>query len=255
LGGQQEAALGPTGALRYIEPFAGSAAFFFDVEPERAILSDSNKTLVEFYNTVRVHADLVYELASSWAIDKDTYYSVRGSFKTESDAVRRSAMFFYLNRNCFNGIFRTNMKGEFNVPHAATKSGAMPSWEEVQDAVRLLRRSQVSVTDFRKIVNYKVDAGDFIYLDPPYAVENRRVFVQYNAQTFGISDLEELSYSLHCLDALGAKFVLSYAVSSEALHYFRHWIPRRVACQRHVAGFSGHRKKAMELLVSNIQLT
>lgn len=244
-----------SGADRYVEPFAGSAAFFFDIEPERAVLGDSNRILVEFYNTLRVEAALVYELATSLAPDKETYYTVRAALKTETDSVRRSAMFFYLNRNCFNGIFRTNMKGEFNVPHAATGTGALPSWIEVESAVKLLRRSEVRVTDFRKIVNTKVKRGDFVYLDPPYAVENRRVFVQYNAQTFGLADLEQLSYSLHCIDAIGAKFVLSYAVSSEALHYFRHWSPRRVACQRHVAGFSDHRRKAMELMVSNIQLT
>lgn len=242
-----------SGSQRYVEPFAGSAALFFDLEPAQALLGDTNQTLIAFYTTLREKSDLVYELASSWACEKGIYYAIREDFKSEVDPVRRSAMFFYLNRNCFNGIFRTNTKGEFNVPYAATRTGAMPSWEEVRRAVGLLERAELRPIDFRSIVEMDVKPTDFVFLDPPYAVENRRVFVQYSAQTFGVNDLEQLSDLLHCIDGLGAKFVLSYAISRESLHFFRHWNMTRVACQRNVAGFSAHRRKAVELMISNVQ--
>lgn len=239
---------------RYVEPFAGSAALFFDIEPKAAVLGDSNTTLVQFYNALRWHSELVYELALSWKSDAAKYYEIRHQFKTERDKIRRSAMFFYLNRNCFNGIYRTNTKGEFNVPYSGSKTGGPPSWAEVEDAVQLIKRAEIRAVDYKKLLTSEVGQGDFVYLDPPYAVENRRVFVQYNAQTFGITDLIQLADTLHCIDALGAKFVLSYAVSSEALHLFKPWQITRVACQRNIAGFSDHRRRAMELMVSNIQL-
>lgn len=242
-------------ASRYIEPFAGSAALFFDLAPPAALLGDMNETLVNFYQCLQVDAARVYELSTSWDCDESTYYGIRSLFKLETDIVRRSAMFFYLNRNCFNGIYRTNTDGHFNVPFSGRKTGAMPSWEEVTGAVNLLRSASVKASNFSSLIEENVRAGDFLYLDPPYAVENRRVFVQYNAQTFGLSDLQQLADMLHCIDALGAKFVMSYAVSTEALHLFRRWPMRRVRCQRNVSGFTDHRRKAMELLISNVDVT
>ncbi|ADU38331.1 DNA adenine methylase [Variovorax paradoxus] len=239
-------------AQRYVEPFAGSAALFFDIEPKAALLGDVNSLLVEFYTALRDTPDRIFQLTSSWAINKEKYYEIRASLIVEKDPILRSAMFFYLNRNCFNGIFRTNMRGEFNVPFAATKTGAMPDISEIKQAALLLKNTKIEKKDFREILK-KVKADDFVFLDPPYAVENRRIFVQYNAQTFGLADLEELSDTLHCIDALGAKFVMSYAISAEALHYFDYWNVRRVTCQRNVAGFSSHRRKAVELIVSNME--
>lgn len=241
-------------ASRYIEPFAGSAALFFDLAPPAALLGDMNETLVNFYQCLQADARQVYELSMSWDCDEATYYRIRNLFKSETDKVHRSAMFFYLNRNCFNGIYRTNTDGHFNVPFSGTKTGAMPSWGEITDAVSLLRSARVEASTFLSLIEENVRAGDFVYLDPPYAVENRRVFVQYNAQTFGLSDLQQLADVLHCIDAVGAKFVLSYAVSTEALHFFRHWPMRRVSCQRNVSGFTDHRRKAMEFVISNVDV-
>lgn len=239
---------------RYVEPFAGSAAFFFSLEPQESVLGDTNETLAQFYSALKADARAVYELSSTWSSNPETYYRLRTELQQEHDPIRGAAIFFYLNRNCFNGIYRTNARGEFNVPFGGVKAGALPSWEEVSRAVDLLRKASIMCGDFRHVLRQTVDKNDFVYLDPPYAVENRRVFVQYNSQTFGIHDLEELAECLHWIDALGAKFVLSYAVSKEALNIFRGWATRRVACQRNVSGFAAHRRKAMELMITNIAL-
>jgi DNA adenine methylase len=241
-------------AKRYIEPFAGSAANFFHIEPAVAVLSDVNAEVVGFYRAVQRHAADVFSLAATWSIDAATYYRLREELKVEKDDVRRAATFFYLNRTCFNGIFRTNRRGEFNVPFSGVKTGAFPSWDEFQHAVQALDRAEIALCDFETLITREVAEGDFVYLDPPYAVENRRVFVQYNAQTFGTEDLQRLSDLLHCIDAAGASFLLSYAMAPEAHHFFSGWHVCRTSTQRNVAGFVRSRRKANELLVSNLPM-
>lgn len=236
---------------RYVEPFAGSGALFFDLEPPAALLSDTNNQLIDFYKCMQRDAALVYELAISWAIDAPTYYMLRAELPITADKIRQSAIFFYLNRNCFNGIYRTNKAGQFNVPFSGIKTGLIPKWEEVNACSTLLKNAELVCEDFRTLISKRVDSGDFVYLDPPYAAENERVFTQYSARNFGMSDTQELSEFLHCIDAMEAKFLLSYALSTESKHFFKKWRNTEIECQRNVAGFSHKRRIASELIVAN----
>lgn len=239
-------------AQRYVEPFAGSAALFFEIEPKHAVLNDVNTELISFYRGIKRSAASVYELASSLKVDEETYYAVRRNYASETDPIRRSASFYYLNRYCFNGIYRTNAAGQFNVPFAKDRVGRFPAWEEVGASIRQLRKASTRNRDFESLINSEVDENDFVYLDPPYAVENQRIFTQYNPTTFGLNDLERLKATLELINSRGAKFVLSYAFCKEATSYFARWNHRVVQCQRNVAGFAKHRRKATELMITNI---
>jgi DNA adenine methylase len=239
---------------RYIEVFAGSAALFFEVAPRRAVVNDLNSELIGFYRGIKNSTALVYELAASMPVNEVTYYETRKNYSLERDPIRRSAYFYYLNRYCFNGIYRTNAAGQFNVPFAKDRVGGFPQWIDVETAVKQLRKAATKNTDFESLVDTEVGQGDFVYLDPPYAVENQKIFTQYNATTFGLNDLDRLQATLRKIDSRGAKFVLSYAHCDEALSHFSKWHHRQVECQRNVAGFAKHRRKATELIISNIQL-
>lgn len=239
---------------RYIEVFAGSAALFFEIAPKRAIVNDLNSELIGFYRGIKNHSALVYELAASMPVNEATYYETRKNYLRERDSIRRSAFFYYLNRYCFNGIYRTNASGQFNVPFAKDRVGRFPQWSEVEPAIKQLRKATTKNRDFESLVDKEVGNGDFVYLDPPYAVENQKIFTQYNATTFGLNDLNRLQATLQKIDARGAKFVLSYAYCDEALSYFSEWDHRQIECQRNVAGFAKHRRKATELMISNIDL-
>ncbi|MES2242152.1 MAG: Dam family site-specific DNA-(adenine-N6)-methyltransferase [Pseudomonadota bacterium] len=239
---------------RYVEPFAGSAALFFEINPKRALINDVNSELISFYRGMKRTPELIYEMASSFKIDAETYYGLRSTYSEETDSVRKCASFYYLNRFCFNGIYRTNAAGKFNVPFAKSYAGQFPKWEEVDSCVTQLRKASTRSRDFEKLVSEEVEAGDFVYLDPPYAVQNKKVFTQYNATTFGLNDLERLREILKLIEARGANFVLSYAHCDEALEYFSDWSQRSVQCQRNIAGFAKHRRKADELLFTNIDL-
>jgi DNA adenine methylase len=115
----------------------------------------------------------------------------------------------------------------------------------------MLKRATLVNDDFEQVVENHVESGDFVYLDPPYAVDNRRIFKQYGPQTFGIDDLQRVKNCLYIIEERGAKFVLSYAYCTEALRMFKEWPHRKVYCQRNISGFVKHRRRAAELIVTN----
>lgn len=235
---------------RYIEPFMGSACLFFHLQPKRAILTDINTNLVRTFIAVRDHPRAVWNRLSKIPLGKLSYYSIRRSRLQDLDDLDAAANFIFLNRFCFNGLYRTNQKGIFNVPFGSSDIGRLPYAFELQAASRSLRNCKIIASDF-EVVLRKAQAGDFVYLDPPYAVGNRRVFRQYDPSSFGLQDIYRLAQSLTDLDRKEVAFVLSYAYCKEALEFFRDWPQRRFFVQRNIAGFATNRRRAAELLVSN----
>jgi DNA adenine methylase len=125
----------------YIEPFAGSAAFFFGLQPVSARLNDLNRDVTDFYKRVREDPSDFFRNFSRLRRSRSNYYKIRDEFNVQKDRDRRAVLFYYLNRNCFNGIYRTNKSGEFNVPFGViTGSGLLNrrifsrkcAWREVQ---------------------------------------------------------------------------------------------------------------------------
>lgn len=241
------------GFTRYIEPFMGSAVLFFAIEPASAILSDINDNLVETFCAVRDHHRAVYNRLLRLPLGKDAYYQIREEDTSRLSSLDQAARFVYLNRFCFNGLYRTNQSGKFNVPYAASKTGRLPTLEELSNAAKILSCAEIKTRDFERTLQ-DVRAGDFFYMDPPYAVQNRRIFRQYGPDCFGTEDLARLASALPRIDRNGATFLVSYAMCPEALDAFSGWHIRQAQTQRSIAGFSRHRRKDIEILVSNREL-
>ncbi|MBZ5648828.1 MAG: DNA adenine methylase [Acidobacteriia bacterium] len=129
------------GHTRYFEPFAGSAALFFALAPERALLSDVNRELIDALTAIRDEPDAVFDTASAYITGKAHYYRLRNVDSRCLDTIGRAARFVYLNRYCFNGIYRTNGAGKFNVPFAPTGTGGLPDRTRFRSAARLLGRA------------------------------------------------------------------------------------------------------------------
>ena len=239
---------------RYIEPFCGSACLFFDLEPSSAVLGDLNSELIATYRAVRHNAGLVVECLRRLRLGEASYYRIRAIDPLLLSDAETAARFLYLNRNCFNGIYRTNQSGQFNVPYAEPKSKSKRKIdiEHIVAAARLLDRATLVNGDFESTLA-RVQRGDFVYIDPPYAVADRRIFAEYQADTFSTNDLQRLEACLEHIDKKGAIFVLSYADSREARGAFARWKPRRVRAKRHIAGFSANRRTAIEILASNLK--
>ena len=238
------------GYARYIEPFMGSAALFFAIEPTNAVLSDVNSDLVETFCAVRDHPRAVFNRLVRLPLGKEAYYQIRQLNAPQLPPLDRAVRFLYLNRFCFNGLYRTNGEGKFNVPYSDSKTGNLPSLDELRKAASALSCAKILARDFIETLN-EVQADDFVYMDPPYAVQNRRIFRQYGPASFGIEDLARLATSLPEIDKRGATFLVSYAMCREAMEAFSGWHIRRAHTQRSIAGFSRHRRKAVEIFVSN----
>ena len=238
-----------TNHQRYVEPFAGSACLFFELAPEAAVLGDINKELMETYRVVRDEPERLFKRLCRIERDLATYRRWRQLNSSVLDTETRALRFLYLNRNCFNGIYRTNLKGEFNVP-MGTRVGKYFSKEDLLNCSALLQRATLIAGDFGRTIE-RVTAGDFVYLDPPYAVAARRIFREYGKKTFGTADISRLSDALVTIVQRNADFLVSYADCTEARTLALSWHSVRLPVRRHVAGFVGDRKAAYEWLISN----
>src|SRR5581483_5163228 len=128
----------------------------------------------------------------------------------------------------------------------------LPSIDELASCSRLLQRATLRDWDFGTTLRH-TRRGDFVYLDPPYAVREKRVFREYSAHPFGLQDLERLQMHLKKIDARGVDFVVSYADCSDARAAFKEWRIVRIVVRRHVAGFTSARRLTHELIVTNIE--
>jgi DNA adenine methylase len=198
---------------------------------------------------VRDEPERVFRRLSRLARDLSTYSRWRSLRPETLDRETRTLRFLYLNRNCFNGIYRTNTDGHFNVP-MGQRPGAYFSKEDLIDCSMLLQRATLVAGDFASTLE-RVKAGDFVYLDPPYAVTSRRIFRQYGKKTFDASDFPRFSESLGVIVKRDADFLVSYADCTEARALATKWHSVRLPTRRHVAGFAGDRRKAYEWLISN----
>lgn len=239
----------PPGA-RYIEPFAGSACLFFAVRPSGAVLGDSNRELISFYETLRRHPRLIARRAHGWSTDPESYYRVRALDGGELGDVERAARFLYLNRLCFNGVYRTNRLGRFNVPRGR-HTGAIPSEAALVRCAHALHRCELRHGDFERTV---ADAreGDVVYLDPPYTQNPEHAYGVYGYGSFDASQLGRMLACLAQLDRAGARFLFSYADDPE----FRavlpsDWIVRELSTRGRVAAQVSSRALRREILVTN----
>ena len=163
----------------------------------------------------------------------------------------QAARFIYLNRFCFNGLYRTNLKGEFNVPYGAPKNYIVPTTEELKRCSAALQNTTIMTGDFEKVVGARVKPGDFVYLDPPFFQSTRRVFREYNSRPFEAADLARLTRLLRLIDEAGATFVVSYAACPEARAAFKGWRCSEIQTTRNISGFTCYRRIAIEIVVTN----
>jgi len=234
---------------RYVEPFAGSACLFFELAPAKAVLGDINKDLMDTYRLVRDEPERLFKRLCHIPRDLRTYRRWRKLRPSSLDPESRALRFLYLNRNCFNGIYRTNLRGEFNVP-MGTRAGKYFSKEDLLNCAALLRGATLIAGDFVRTIE-QVRAGDFVYMDPPYVVASRRMFREYGKETFGIGDIARLSDALSTIVRRNADFLVSYADCAEGRSLALSWHSVRLSVRRHVAGFARNRRDAYEWLISN----
>lgn len=185
----------PNKYKRYYEVFLGSGAVFFSMRPREATLSDINEELIECYSVLRDDWQNVVERLQFHHRhhSNDYYYKIRNT--KPRLPTNRAARFIYLNRTCWNGLYRVNLKGEFNVP-VGTKTNVLLGADNFKELSAFLNKTELLVADFERVID-KARSGDFIFADPPYTVKhNFNGFVKYNEKIFRWEDQIRLRDSL-----------------------------------------------------------
>jgi DNA adenine methylase len=194
----------------YYEPFLGSGAIFFHLQPKKSILSDLNKELVQTYAAIKDDwARVLKHLMTHQLKHSNEYYYKMRQQKTRN-AYTSAARLIYLNRTCWNGLYRVNLKGQFNVP-IGTKCRVVSEEDCYEDVAALLKDTRLLNCDFETVID-GAEAGDFLFVDPPYTVRhNYNGFIKYNERLFAWEDQIRLRDSLVRASKRGAKFLMTNA--------------------------------------------
>jgi DNA adenine methylase len=235
----------------YIEVFAGAAHFFFSVDPNNAVLNDINSDLINTYEMVKIFPDEIYEGLSSMPIEKSFYYHLRSLDINNLSKIQQAVRIIYLNRYCFNGLYRTDKKGNFNVPFSPTKVGALPSLERWRAISNKLQNTDFLCQDFEDVILRNAKEGAFFYLDPPYYVESKS-FTEYSSSNFTKSDIDRLIPLLDYIHSCGGYFVLSYLNYPPFKERIAKWNVEPVSLKRKISCKPQNRQVVTEILVSNI---
>lgn len=238
---------------RYFEPFIGSAAVYFQQQYRPAILSDQNGKLVEVYELVRDHVDEVIAALQPHQNDSDYYYAVRAQNPAELAPIKRAARLIYLNKTCYNGLYRENSKGEFNVPFGRYKNPRICDADRLRLASAALQAVELRVADFATAVATAA-AGDFVYFDPPYVpLSPTSSFTSYNKRGFGRADQERLAETVAELTTRGVKVMLSNSSAELVYELYGRSQYRIIDIQarRNINSKASRRGPVKELLILN----
>ena len=199
----------PNNYDKYIEPFIGGGAMYFSLNPTQSIISDSNEELIITYNQVKSNVESVISRIETFEHKEEFYYEIRSLDPTKLDGCHRAARLIYLNKTCFNGLYRVNKKGQFNVPYGKG-NGSFLNEEVLRNASEFLQGTTIINWDYLAVLNEFAAEGDFVFLDPPYyPVGKYSDFKRYTKEFFYHEDQVRLKNEFERLVNLGCKVVLT----------------------------------------------
>ncbi|MFZ0389181.1 MAG: Dam family site-specific DNA-(adenine-N6)-methyltransferase [Calditrichia bacterium] len=199
----------PTSFNKYIEPFIGGGAFFFYLNPEKATISDSNEELIITYKAVRDNVEEIIEILDGYYNEETFFYKIRALNPNKLSDTERAARLIYLNKTCFNGLYRVNKKGEFNVPYGK-RNGEFLNQEQLRDSSEFLQNAKILHSDYLATLKKYAKEGDFIFLDPPYyPVGKYSDFKRYTKEFFYHDDHVILKEEFDRLVKMGCNVILT----------------------------------------------
>jgi DNA adenine methylase len=247
----------PTHVRTYAEPFAGGAALFFALVSDgsrsfdHAVLADQNEELVACYGAVKNDVHGLVDALRGYRYDRDTFYRVRDEIPSGRSDVERGARVIYLNRSCFNGLWRVNAAGKFNVPFGRYENPRILDEPGLLLAHEALSRADVVHADFEEVTR-GLGAGDFAYFDPPYIPLSKTAsFTAYARGGFGPKDQERLSRVLYELRERRVLAMLSNADTEDARELYRDFDIQVLRAPRAINSDAKKRGSVNELLVTS----
>jgi DNA adenine methylase len=247
----------PPGFNTFYEPFIGGGAFFLALAPRAAVLGDANGELIQLYTAVRDEPDAVMaalDAMQPYALDEAWFYAMRARLPETLSPVERAARFIYLNKTCYNGLYRVNRRGEFNVPFGRYATApALYNRDNLRRVACLLHGAELRHGDFADVLA-DAGAGDFVYLDPPYVpLTPTASFTRYTRGAFGLADQERLARTVRDLDARGCRVLLSNSDTPLVRELYAGFHIDEVYAPRNINSDPRARQKIRELAVRNYQ--
>ena len=232
----------------YIEPFVGGGALFFELQPAKAILADSNPELINCYIVVRDNVEDLITVLSAYPYSEEFYYKLRA--EVPGNVVMRAARIIYLNRTCYNGLYRVNKRGKFNVPFGSYKNPVICDAERLRAASFALRNAELFCADYQETLRNFAKPGDFIYIDPPYhPVSKYSDFKRYTARFFYIDDQRMLAKTAKELAGQGCYVLVSNSYCDFVLDIYEGCKIIEVPAKRNINKDPNKRGEVKEVLV------
>lgn len=235
---------------RYFEPFFGAGALYFALQPRTAFISDINLDLMMCYRALRDDHEAVAEGLRAMPRDRESYYRIRDD--QPKSAAEAAARFIYLTTLAFNGIYRVNRAGRFNVPYGARDYGSLGSVAQLRTYGEALKGATVLSGDFEAALD-GASAGDVVYLDPPYTVaHSNNGFIKYNDRLFSWDDQKRLAAVVAELDGRGCCVIMSNAHHESIARLYPSLTHLVVSRHSVMAADASYRGKILEYLITNV---
>lgn len=245
----------------YFEPFIGGAAIFMHAQPMNAQISDLNKKLINFYVQIKEKPEQIFAQISEVSekfnslttnLKKEYYLQIRSDFNESDIYDDVSATYFYvLNKLCFNGLYRENSKGNFNVPFGQKKKFPEVNKNDFIEASEILRHANILCADFESSLQI-AKKDDFVYLDPPYVpVDATSNFTSYHSDGFSLKDQERLSNLISKMSDIGVNVLCSNSDTEVTREIFKQHNIQTIQAPRMVSAKSSGRGMITELVITN----
>ena len=245
----------PKSFSRYFEPFLGGGAFFWALEPKVAYLSDSSAELINCYSVIKNNLEELIEDLGQHIYERSYYYKIRDLDRNENFSklppVHRASRFIYLNKTCFNGLYRVNSKGQFNVPLGKYSNPKILDKNNLYLCQKALEGIDLKAQSYSSIEK-KVQKNDFVYLDPPYTpISKTANFTSYAKENFGLREQKELANFCKQLDQKSVSFMLTNSYTSFNLDLYKSFNIEVVKSSRNINSNASARSGCREIIVRN----
>lgn len=235
---------------RYIEPFFGGGALFFSLKPENAIIADSNPELINMYLQVANHVDDVIECLQKYENTSEMFYEVRSRDWHTLPKAEAAARTIYLNKTCFNGLYRVNRNGQFNTPFGKYKNPKICDIDALRLASEALKKANILCGDYILVLEHYAQPGDFVFLDPPYLpISENSDFKRYTKEQFYEDDHVELAKMIGTLHERGCYVILTNSNHPLVHQLYEQYKIEVIQTKRHIS-CHGDTRKGEDVIVT-----
>jgi len=241
----------------YYEPFVGGGAVLFELQPSNAVINDNNHHLINAYRVIKNNVDELIEDLKQHKNEKEYFYKIRKKDRTDEFArmsdIEKASRILYLNKTCFNGLFRVNSSGEFNVPFGRYKNPDIVNEPVLRAVSKYLKNNDIEILnlDFEEAVE-NITENDFVYFDPPYhPVSESSSFTGYTLDGFDEADQLRLKELCDRLNNQGVRFLLSNSGAELIFDLYKDYKVEIIGAKRSINSDASKRGEVDEVLVRN----